>query len=161
MRSYAFADSPATLDAFIDDWRAGRLTREAWTHAAHVGACAYYAYDHDAGATARIMTAGILDFARAVGIQQTPTSGYHETLTRFWSTVIVAHVSAVGAPSRWDAVRSALDRYGEDRDLPRRCYSFDVVKDVRARREWVPPDRAGDGQYVLAVAPSARPLAAL
>jgi hypothetical protein len=58
---------------------------------------------------------------------------------------IVAHVSALGAASRWEAARSALDRYGEDRDLPRRCHSFDVVKDVRARREWVAPDRAGEG----------------
>jgi hypothetical protein len=145
MRSYAFADSPATLEAFLDDWHAGRLTRQDWTHGAHVAACAYYAFDHGADATARIMTAGILAFNRAVGVESTPTSGYHETLTRFWSTVIVAHVSALGAASRWDAVRSALDRYGEDRDLPRRCYSFDVVQDVRARREWVPPDRAGDG----------------
>ncbi len=50
-----------------------------------------------------------------------------------------------GATSRWDAVRAALDRFGEDRDLPRRCYSFDVVGDVRARAEWVPPDRTVDG----------------
>lgn len=145
MRSYTFAESTDTLDAFLADWHAGRLTREAWTHGAHVAACAYYAFDHGADATARIMTAGILAFNRAVGVENTPTGGYHETLTRFWSMAIVAHVSALGAASRWDAVRSALERYGEDRDLPRRCYSFDVVKDVRARREWIAPDRAGDG----------------
>jgi len=145
MRSYFFADSPATLDAFLDDWHAGRLTRQDWTHGAHVAACAYYAFDHAAGETTRIMTAGILAFNRAVGAENTPTGGYHETLTRFWSTVIVAHVSALDAASRWEAVRSALERFGEDRDLPRRCYSFDVVKDVRARREWIAPDRAGDG----------------
>jgi hypothetical protein len=145
MRSYAFADSPGTLDAFLDDWHAGRLTRQDWTHGAHVAACAYYAFDHAAGETARIMTAGILAFNQSVGVANTPTGGYHETLTRLWSMVIVAHVSALGAASRWEAVRSALERYGEDRDLPRRCYSFDVVKDVRARREWIAPDRAGDG----------------
>ena len=63
------------------------------------------------------MKAGILEFARACGIVHTPTSGYHETLTRFWTLVIVAHVQACGATSRWDAVRAALDRFGEDRDL--------------------------------------------
>ena len=78
------------------------------------------------------------------------TSGYHETLTRFWTLVIAAHVRACGATSRWDAVRAALDRFGEDRDLPRRCYSFDVVGDVRARAEWVPPDRTVDGLPAVA-----------
>ena len=143
--THPFAASPETLDAFIATWRSLRLAKADWTHGAHVAACAYYAFDHGADATARIMTAGILAFNRAVGVENTPTGGYHETLTRFWSMAIVAHVSALGAASRWDAVRSALERYGEDRDLPRRCYSFDVVKDVRARREWIAPDRAGDG----------------
>jgi hypothetical protein len=30
--------------------------------------------------------------------------------------------------------------FGEDRDLPNLFYSFDVVRDRRARSEWVAPD---------------------
>jgi hypothetical protein len=145
MTTHPFAATPATLEAFVDAWHAGGVTRAEWTHGAHVAVCAWYAFDRDADATFAIVKAGILEFARACGIVHTPTSGYHETLTRFWTLVIAAHVSDSGAASRWDAVRAALDRFGEDRDLPRRCYSFDVVGDVRARAEWVLPDRTVGG----------------
>jgi hypothetical protein len=142
---HAFADTAETLTAFVDAWRAGRLTRAEWTHGAHVAVCAWYAFDRDPEATFAAVKAGILEFARACGIVHTATSGYHETLTRFWTLVIAAHVSGSGAGSRWEAVRTALDRFGDDRDLPLRAYSFDVVSDLRARAEWVPPDRPVEG----------------
>ena len=144
MSTHACAATPDTLEAFVDGWHAGRVTRAEWTHGAHVAVCAYHAFGRDGDATFAIMKAGILEFARASGIVHTATSGYHETLTRFWSLTIAAHVRACGAASRWEAACAALDRFGDDRDLPRRCYSFDVVGDVRARREWVPPDRSVD-----------------
>jgi hypothetical protein len=147
---HAFAETPETMAAFVEAWHAGRVTRAEWTHGAHVAVCAWYAFDCGPEATFTIVKAGILEFARAWGIVHTPTSGYHETLTRFWTLVIVAQVQASGATCRWDAVRVALDRFGEDRDLPRRCYSFDLVGDVRARAEWVPPDRTVDGLPAVA-----------
>lgn len=145
MTAHPCAATPDALEDFVAGWHAGRVTRAEWTHGAHVAVCAYYAFDHAPRETFAIVKAGILELARACGIVQTPTSGYHETLTRFWTLAIAAHVSESGARSRWEAARAALDRFGDDRDLPRRCYSFDVVSDVRARAEWVPPDRAGAG----------------
>jgi hypothetical protein len=148
--THAFADSSETLDAFITAWHAGQLTRADWTHGAHVAACAYYAFEHDAEATFAIMKPGILAFNLAVGVANTATSGYHETLTRFWTLAIVQHVQRSGATSRWAAARAALDRFGDDRDLPQRAYSFDVVRDVRARAAWVPPDRPVAGLPAVA-----------
>jgi hypothetical protein len=150
MTSHPFADTPDTVAAFVAGWHAGRVSRSEWTHGAHVAVCAYYAFAEDADTTFAIVKAGILAFARQHGIVHTPTSGYHETLTRFWTLAIVGHVRASGATSRWAAARSALDRFGDDRDLPQRAYSFDVVRDVRARAEWVAPDRAVDGLPAVA-----------
>ena len=148
--THPFAATADTLEAFIEAWHAGRLTRADWTHGAHVAVCAYYAFDRDPETTFAIVKAGILDFARACGIVHTATSGYHETLTRFWTLVIAAHVRDSGATSRWAAVQEALDRFGDDRELPQRAYSFDVVRDARARAEWVPPDREVDGLSAVA-----------
>src|SRR5688500_2553211 len=120
MTTHAFAATPETLDAFIADWHAGRIPRTAWTHGAHGAVCASYAFAHDTDTTFTIVKAGILAFARACGIEHTATSGYHETLTRFWTVAIAAHVDACGAASRWEAARSALERFGDDRDLPQR-----------------------------------------
>lgn len=36
---------------------------------------------------------------------------------------------------------TAVSAFGTDRDRFRLFYSFDVVRDRRARREWVAPDR--------------------
>jgi hypothetical protein len=148
--THLFAASPDTLDAFIAAWRGLRLAKAEWTHGAHVGACAYYAFDHDAEATFAILGPAIKAFNLSVGGANTATSGYHETLTRFWTLAIAGHVARVRAASRWEAVRAALDRFGDDRGLPQRAYSFDVVRDLRARAEWVPPDRAVDGLSAVA-----------
>jgi hypothetical protein len=145
MSTHTFAATPATLDAFVASWHAGRVSRAEWTHGAHVAVCAYYAFDRDPEATFAVVKAGILEFARACGIVHTASSGYHETLTRFWTLVIAAHVRGTAAATRWAAVRAALDRFGDDRDLPGRAYAFDVVRDTRARAEWVPPGRPIDG----------------
>ena len=154
--AYAFAATADTLDAFVAAWHAGQLTRAEWTHGAHVAVCAYYAFEREPDATFAIVKTGILEFARACGIVHTATSGYHETLTRFWTLVIAAHVRGSGAGCRWDAVRTALDRFGDDRDLPQRAYSFDVVRDVRARAEWVAPDRDVDLAATIATAAATR-----
>ncbi|MEO5821799.1 MAG: hypothetical protein ABIT71_14955 [Vicinamibacteraceae bacterium] len=150
MTTHPFVDTPATLETFVAAWHAGGVSRAEWTHGAHVAVCAYYAFEREPDATFAIVKAGILAFARASGIVHTATSGYHETLTRFWTLVIAAHVRERGAASRWEAARAALDRFGDDRDLPQRAYSFDVVRDVRARAEWVAPDRDVDGLPAVA-----------
>jgi hypothetical protein len=150
MTTHPFAASPQTLDAFVAAWHAGGVPRSAWTHGAHVAVCAYYAFERDPEEAFTVVKAGILEFARASGIVPTATSGYHETLTRFWTLVIAAHVRASGAATRWEAACAALDRFGADRDLPQRAYSFDVVRDVRARAAWVPPDRDVEGLSAVA-----------
>jgi hypothetical protein len=138
---HPFLQDPETLDRFVADWHAHRLTREAWTHGAHVGVCAYYAFDRDEAATLAIMRPGIRSFNESIGGQNTATSGYHETVTRLWVMAIAAHLRAALPATRWEAARSAVAHFDDPRELLVRCYSFDVLADVRARAEWVPPDR--------------------
>jgi hypothetical protein len=137
---HPFLASAAALEAFVADWHAHRLTRQDWTHGAHVGVCAYYAFDHDEPSTLAIMRPGIRSFNESIGGQNTATSGYHESITRLWVMAISAHLRANPAASRWDASRSAVARFEAPGELLTKCYSFDVVNDQRARAEWVPPD---------------------
>ena len=107
--------------------------REAWTHGAHVGVCAYYAFDHDEEATLAIMRPGIRTFNESIGGQNTATSGYHES---DHAALGDGHCGApardIRAASRWEAARSAVARFASPRELLRQCYSFDVVADQRA-----------------------------
>ena len=139
--TFALLESESGLQRFVDAWKAGRLPKAEWTHAAHVAMAAYFAFDHAADATFAIMKAGILHHNTSVGTPNTEDNGYHETLTRFWAGEIGAFVRSGHFPSRLEAVRGAVAEFGGDRERFRRFYSFDVVRDRRARREWVAPDR--------------------
>lgn len=143
--TYPFLQTPAVLEAFVADWLGHRLWREDWTHGAHVGVCAYFAFDHDEAATLAIMRPGIRTFNESIGGQNTVTSGYHETITRLWVMAIAAHLREQPAASRWEAACSATARFVSPRELLEQCYSYDVVADTRARAEWMPPDLPSRG----------------
>ena len=140
--TFPFLESETELQRFVETWKAGKLPKAAWTHAAHVGMAAYFAFDHALEATFAIMKAGILHHNTSVGTPNTEDSGYHETLTRFWATEIGEFVRCGHFASRLEAVRAAVALYGANRDRYKSFYSFDVVRDRQARREWVAPDRS-------------------
>jgi hypothetical protein len=142
---HSFAASAAALDEFVRDWERGTLPKSRWTHGAHVGVAAYFAFEHSPEALFQIMKLGIRHYNLSVGTANTEDSGYHETLTRFWADSVGAFARLGGFPSRLEAVRNALARFAEDRKRYELFYSFDVVKDRRARREWVSPDREAIG----------------
>ena len=139
--NFALLESEGLLQQFVEAWKAGKLPKAEWTHAAHVAMAAYFAFDHATAATFAIMKAGILHHNTSVGTPNTEDNGYHETLTRFWSSEIGEFVRTGHFASRLEAVRAAVSAFGSDRDRFRRFYSFDVVRDRQARREWVAPDR--------------------
>ena len=138
--TFALLESESELQRFVEAWKAGRLPKPAWTHAAHVAMAAYFAFDHAADTTFAIMKTGILHHNTSVGTPNTEDNGYHETLTRFWAGEIGTFIRTGHYPSRLDAVRAAVAEFGGDRDRFRQFYSFDVVRNRRARREWVAPD---------------------
>src|ERR1700756_898085 len=134
--SFALLECEASLQKFVEAWKSGRLPKSAWTHAAHVGMAAYFAFDHASEATFAIMKSGILHHNTSVGTPNTEDNGYHETLTRFWAAEIAEFVRSGHFASRLEAVRAAVALYGANRDRYKLFYSFDVVRDRRARREW-------------------------
>jgi flavin reductase (DIM6/NTAB) family NADH-FMN oxidoreductase RutF len=138
---YAFLENEGELNQFVERWKLGKLPKPSWTHGAHVAVAAYLAFDHEPEAAFEMTKSGILFHNTCVGTPNTEDNGYHETLTRFWSGQVGDAVRAGRFASRLEAVRAAIRRFGEDRDRHRLFYSFDVVRDRRARREWVPPDR--------------------
>jgi flavin reductase ActVB len=138
---YPFLESERKLEEFLQQWESGTLPRGSWTHGAHVAVAAYYAFDYPLETAFQMTRSGILHFNVCVGTANTEDSGYHETLTRFWAGVVGRFVRSGQFPSRLEAVRDAVRKFGEDRDRHHLYYSFDVVRDRQARREWTQPDR--------------------
>ena len=138
----AFLDTRESFDAFVKAWEAGQLPKAAWTHEAHVAMGAGYVVRYGPLAVDELRR-GIKRHNAAVGTLDTATSGYHETLTCFWTGVVSRLVKGISDP--WLAARLAVQEVGEARDLHRRYYSFDVVRDAKARASFVPADL--DGPY--------------
>ncbi len=131
----------AALEKFVRDWEVGALPRSLWNHVAHITIISYYTFDRDVEAAYQLMKAGVINYNRCVGILDTQDSGYHETLTRFWTEVVSSFVRNGQFSSRLEAVRKTVEMFGSDREHYRLYYSYDVKKDRRARREMVAPDR--------------------
>jgi len=128
---YPFVKSDAALDQFVREWEAGSLPRASWTHAAHVAVAAYYASGHPACQALQLTREGILRYNSATGTENTVKSGFHETLTRLWARIIGEFLRSHAFGSRLEAVRAAVEAFGEDRDRHRLYYSFDVVRDPK------------------------------
>jgi hypothetical protein len=133
-------ESESSLDDFLASFSDRTLPISEWTHAAHVTVAAAWIYEDSATALDRLRPA-IREYNAATGGQNTETSGYHETLTRFWVERITETMPA-GA-DRLEAVRETVARYGSESGLFRRYYSFDVAKSTAARRDWIAPDLLG------------------
>ena len=138
--THSFLTSREAFESFLATWEAGTLPKSEWTHAAHVAVGAAYTVRFGPEAFTA-MRAGIRRYNEAVGTANTETSGYHETLTGFWSAVL-AKVCAQHADEH-SAAREAVQEFGEQRKLHEAFYSFDVVRSMEARRTWIPPDREG------------------
>jgi hypothetical protein len=138
---HPFAADDRALQGFIDAWERGTLPKRSWSHGAHVGVAAYFAWEYPADVLVRVMRLGIRHYNLASGGANTEDNGYHETLTRFWAHEVGEFVRSGGFGSRLEAVRGALRRYGDHSNYFSDFYSFDVVRDQHARREWVAPDR--------------------
>jgi len=153
MRSEHLANDEA-LESFLRGFETGTLAKTEWTHGAHVAAAAYYlhgsadlhraardgAYDMAYDSVLPVIRQRIQSFNLAVGGANTATSGYHETLTRFWLRVVAGFLRERRPGSGLAAARQAVGEFGEQRALHALYYSGDVVKDSEARLGWREPD---------------------
>jgi hypothetical protein len=140
--TYPFLASDSALRAFVQLWEARTLPKSAWTHAAHVAVCAFYTAEFSPAEALCRMREGIPLYNLAVGGQNTEDGGYHETLTCLWAKIVADFIAAKQFRTPFEAVQATVHRYGEDRKLHESFYSYNVVANRLARRQWVPPDVA-------------------
>ena len=133
---------PATepeIDAFLHAFEACTLPKSEWTHAAHIftGAC----FVHTLGEPAAIdrMRHSIRRYNESIGGQNTPTSGYHESVTVFWIKLLSAFHRDTPPTTRAAFAACAVERFAAERDLLARFYDFDLVASADARQRWIPP----------------------
>jgi hypothetical protein len=124
----------------VREFEACTLPRAEWTHRAHltVGLC--YLLRHDEAAATRLIRDGIKRYNRAMGVETTPTGGYHETITLFYVRVIGKFLARARRDCTLAALANALVLECGDRELPLAHYSRERLMSREARRRWVEPD---------------------
>jgi hypothetical protein len=117
------------------------LSKDEWTHAAHltVGAWHVDAFGAD-DALLRLRT-GIRRLNESFGGVNGETSGYHETITAAYVTLLAEYLDACPADLPLDArVEQLLAGPLAARDMLLTFYSRERLYSVEARARWVEPD---------------------
>lgn len=96
--------------------------------------------EHGPIAALELLRARISTYNQSVGTANTDTSGYHETITRFYVIVIERFLSTADRSLDLDALAEQLIAACGDRRLPLHHYSESRLFSPVARRSWVEPD---------------------
>jgi hypothetical protein len=113
-----------------------------FNHVAHIAVGALYVCELGSAAALAHLQRTIPAYNESQGGQNTDTSGYHETLTRFWVDRLAEFVATL-PPELTSAERSlaAVEAFGTRSRLHEEYYTFDVVKSLEARTGWIAPDK--------------------
>jgi hypothetical protein len=118
------------------------LPKEQWTHEAHLRVGLWHVLHFNASEALVLLRERISQYNESVGTLNTDTSGYHETITRFYVGLIAWFADGENLSEPIEAIaRRLIDAYG-DRNLPLHYYSRERLFSVEARRGWVEPDLA-------------------
>ena len=133
-------DHPDQVLRLVAAFENRTLPKSEWTHRAHLTVALWYASHFSYDDALHAMRVGINRVNDAHGTVSTPTSGYHETITRLYMRVVCHVVAQEGMEGDWATrVNRLLERYGA-RDLPLRHYTKDRLMSPAARANWMEPD---------------------
>ena len=129
-------------DVFIQQFESCTFPFDQWHHRAHVKLAYLYAvrFGHDVAAAK--LRAGIRAYNAANNVQDSPTSGYHETMTMAWLHVIHATIQVHGQRATADEFFDFHPQLGQKKIL-RLFYSPELFMSSEAKRKFVEPDLTG------------------
>jgi hypothetical protein len=128
-----------TDDEFLDAFERSAITREQWTHAAHVRmAWLYSRREATLGAALARMRAGIPRLNAVLG---TAPHLYHDTVTCAFGTIVHHRATAPGAPETWPEFQAAHpDLFNRASPILHRYYRPETLASEESRCGYVPPD---------------------
>lgn len=125
---------------FLAAFESAAIPNERWTHRDHVRIAFLYLRDlHFDDALGRLRS-GIRELTRANGAIDTPTSGYHETVTVAWARLVAAAIAPGCAMDFETFAHNNPALLAKDR--LRAHYSKERLMSPEARATFVEPDIA-------------------
>lgn len=134
--------NPSDIERLVTRFRERTLPKEEWTHEAHLVTAIWFHVNHTPDEAIAYLRSGIITYNDSLGGKNTPTDGYHETMTLFWCRVIAAFVDANRNRSLVELCSAFLKSVQATKEYPLTFYSREHLFSVKARATWVDPDRA-------------------
>ena len=132
--------SPDEIKRFIRAFEECTLPRSEWTHPAHLTVALWYLMDRSEIEATTLIRNGILRYNGANGIKTTANSGYHETITLFWTRLVAKYLSATDPGRTIPELANGVIRAFGNKNIPFEYYSRDRLLSLEARMRWVEPD---------------------
>ncbi|HYN85861.1 MAG TPA: hypothetical protein VER32_11455 [Pyrinomonadaceae bacterium] len=128
------------VEALVRDFESCALGRELWTHAAHLKVALWYLLHHGWDEAVGLTRLGIKRYNAASGVADTPTGGYHETLTVFWLHTVRRFLESRGDEAHAPDELARRLVASADKNLPLEFYTRARLMSPEARAAWVAPD---------------------
>jgi hypothetical protein len=132
-----------SVEDLVAHFTACTLPASEWTHTAHLRVGLWHVEQYGPDEALHRLRSGIRKLNESHGNQNTPTSGYHETITEAYVRLIAAFLDASDAAASTDERASALLASAiAPRSVLFTFWSKDVLMSSAARAAWTPPDVA-------------------
>jgi hypothetical protein len=117
------------------------LLKEQWTHHAHLAVAFVYLDKYKSlQHTLPNIREGIKAYNVSVGTANTENSGYHETLTVFWLTVVYEYYVLKNRNDLNATYRAFIQTIFVKAEFPLKFYSKELLFSKVGRQTWVEPD---------------------
>lgn len=133
-------DTIAEIESLVRAFEACTLPKTQWTHEAHLTVALSYLMNRPAYEATKAIRSGIKRYNEANGVRMTPTAGYHETMTLFWTCAVSFYLGVAREGRSLLTLANGLGRLFGNKKLPLEYYTRERLMSWRARISWVEPD---------------------
>jgi hypothetical protein len=132
----------AELEDLARRFNACNVPRPEWTHAAHLAVGLWHVSRYGRRDALVRLRAGITRLNESNGVVNSPTSGYHETVTRAYVDLLADFAARHAQMTPAERVTALLADPLSHRNALLRFYSRARLEGSAARLDWVEPDLA-------------------
>ena len=129
------------INTLIERFETQKLPKSEWTHEAHLVVAIWYLLRYDYNQALDLVREYITMHNESVGTPNSDSDGYHETITRFWMWNAQRFLSLTKYKSVAAACNAFIHSEFGQSDYPLTYYSQELLFSLKARKEWVQPDR--------------------
>ncbi len=132
--------TPEEIARLVQEFEACTLSHDQWTHRAHLSVALWYLTRLPQDEATNTIRRRIQALNQALGVVDTPKSGYHETITLFYIRQISAYLRHRDQNTPLaDLTDDLLAEWG-DKNRIREYYSRGLLLSSAARTGWTEPD---------------------